>query len=286
MSDELQEIIEKLPALPEVALRVVQIVGTPDYEMSDLVGVIRTDPSLTTRILKLCNSSLFALRAPITTVEGALPFLGARNLTKVVVTSCTRDFFVHAEGGYHCKPGELWRHSVACAIASQLIASEIGSEEVGTAFTAGVLHNVGKVALAVLLHRNAEAMDAASWEAGGLDFLDCERQVTGLDHAQAGSLVTERWPLPSELRRAIVNHHDPEAIADDPPLTATVHLADLLCLQLGIGAGIDGLRYRTATTALSRTGLSGRDLDNLRGRLLVELRRNQELVNLGTPDSR
>jgi HD-like signal output (HDOD) protein len=285
-NERLARVVEQLPTMPEVALRVVQLVGAKDYDVQELVRVIRTDPALTTRLLKLCNSPLFALRSPVTTVEAALPFLGARNLLKVVVASCTRGYFSGGESGYRCRSGEFWRHGVATAIATQLLAEAAGLDDAGGAFTAGILHNIGKVAIAPVLQEEAGRLAELLQREAVTTFLDVEREIVGIDHAAAGALVIERWPLPTDLAHAIVNHHDAERIATDPPLTALVHLADLLCLQLGIGVGIDGLCYPAAEAAMGRLGLDADGLDELRLSLITEVERHEELINMQAPGGR
>ncbi len=278
-TDEILRIIDTMPPLPEVAYRVLQIVNDPEFSPDALVAVVRTDPALTARILKLCNSSIYALPREITNVSDAVAYLGIRNLVKLVVVTCTASYYRNVDAGYFLSPGEIWKHSVACGLACQLLAEKIGFEDSAAAFTAGILHNVGKVALSQILIHETEAI-RETLAGDNKDFLEIERAVVGMDHAKAGAIVTEQWYLPVDLRRSIKNHHDRRQLLVDSELTAMVHIADILTLQLGIGAGIDGLNYPLCSEALMRLQVTEPELDKVRVRLIDEVRQSDDLIKL------
>jgi HD-like signal output (HDOD) protein len=276
---DIASVIERMPPLPDVALQVLAIVKNPEYQMDELVSVVRTDPSLTARILKLCNSSLFSLKFEITTVTEALSFLGTRNILQIVISTCTRSFFKKNSHSSFLNPESIWRHSVACAIGCQILADHLHLYSIGTPFTAGILHNIGKVALAQLLDA-ADIGPLTLPDGTDESYLGYERRLLGFDHAAAAALATKRWPLPSEIRRAITNHHDPAKISTDPELTSIVHVADILCLQAGIGAPCGGLVYEVSTAARDRLRLTDGDLDLAQRRMLQEFARASELSQL------
>ena len=265
-----------MPPLPEVALKVLRIVKDPEYRMEDLVSVVKTDPSLTARILKLCNSSLFSLNFEVTTVAEALSFLGTRSILQIVISTCTRSFFKKTCTGSYLDPQGIWRHSVACALASQTLADQMHMYTIGTPFTAGILHNIGKVALSQMLE-DSTPIEQAEAEPGE-SFLDYERRMCGFDHTRAAELAIKRWTLPKEIRRAITNHHDVEKMLADPELTAIVHTADILCLQSGIGTPVQGLHYEVHPAATERLGLTDKILDQVQRRMLYEFARYEELI--------
>ncbi|MCC6671616.1 MAG: HDOD domain-containing protein [Planctomycetes bacterium] len=275
----IQAIVSHIPPLPAVALKIMQVIADPEFSLDRLVRIVRTDPALTARILKLCNSSLFSLPREVTTVSDAVAYLGTRNVLKLVVVSCAGPYFREVDKGYLCRAGEIWRHSVACAIGCQLLADESGHVEPGSAFTTGILHNLGKIAVGQVLADSPDSLQNALKVQHG-DFLEVERAFAGIDHAAAGSLVADAWSLPAEMRRAIRNHHDPEQILQDGELTAIVHVADILALQLGVGAGADGLEYPLCEEALDRLQLHGRRLATLRIGIMDEFERSADLVRL------
>ena len=280
LHQQIVQVIEKIPPLPDVAIRILQIVYDPDFSTDELVAVVRTDPVLTGKILKLCNSSIFAVGREITRISDAVAYLGTRNLVKLVVVACTAPYYRNVDAGYFLRAGEIWRHSVACALAAQIVAFQAELEDPAAAFTAGILHNIGKVALSCFLIGEQQALRSALSE-GTDDFIAIERRIAGMDHASAGGVVADRWFLPPNFRRAIRNHHSPEHIAQDGDLTAVVHLADVLVLQLGVGGGIDGMNYPICTNALDKLRILPKHLDTLRLRILDELKRSEDLIKLG-----
>ncbi|MHC5064184.1 MAG: HDOD domain-containing protein [Planctomycetota bacterium] len=276
-AQDLFEVIERMPPLPDVAVQVLGIVSDPEYSLDGLVSVVRTDPTLTARILKTCNSSLYSLNREVSSVSEAVSFLGTRNLVKLVVATCTSSYFKHAGSSTYLSPKEIWRHSIACGITCQILAERSGLDEASTAFTAGILHNIGKIAISQFMESyqpNPEALEIM--EDG--DFLAFERSFCSMDHAVAGSLVLDRWLLPTQLRRAIRNHHDENLIPADPELTSIVHIADILCLQEGIGIAHEGLSYEISPLAMQRLGMSEKSLEMTRSRLQKELERSGELI--------
>ncbi|MBK8099287.1 MAG: HDOD domain-containing protein [Planctomycetes bacterium] len=278
--------LRTMPPLPGVAQRVLQIVRDPDYSIDTLVSVVRTDPALTTRILKLCNSSLYGLSQEIASVGDAVAYLGTRNLVKLVLISCTSSYFKRVGVNGYVDPAELWKHTLCCASVCQFLAERSGYEQPATAFTTGILHNVGKVALAQVV--DDVIVDVPALLAGdpGLGYLEIERKVVGLDHANAGGIVTESWSLPTELRRAVRNHHDPALIRGDGDLTALLHVADQMVLGMGIGAPFAGLTWTIDPTALDKLHLTDADLEGARTHVTEELVRSAELLNLDTLDGR
>lgn len=278
--------LRSMPPLPGVAQRVLQIVRDPDYSIDMLVSVVRTDPALTARILKLCNSSLYGLSQEIGSVGDAVAYLGTRNLVKLVLISCTSSYFKRVGSNGYVDPGELWKHTLCCASVCQFLAERSGYEQPATAFTAGILHNVGKVALAQVvedLTMDVPTLLAAEPEIG---YLALERKLVGLDHANAGGIVTESWSLPTELRRAVRNHHDPTAIRGDGDLTALLHVADQVVLGMGIGSPFAGLSWSVDPVALDKLHLTDADLEFARTHVTEELARSADLLNLDAHEGR
>ncbi len=276
-AQDLFEVIERMPPLPDVAVQVLGIVNDPEYSLDGLVSVVRTDPTLTARILKTCNSSLYSLNREVSSVSEAVSFLGTRNLVKLVVATCTSSYFQQSGTSAYLSPKEIWRHSIACGITCQILAERSGLDEAATAFTAGILHNIGKIAISQFMSSFTPSLDALELTEDG-DFLAFERSFCSMDHAVAGSLVLDRWLLPTSLRRAIRNHHDENLIVADPELTSIVHIADILCLQEGIGVFREDLSYEISPLAMQKLGMTETSLEKTRSRLQKELGRSEELI--------
>jgi HD-like signal output (HDOD) protein len=272
--------LRSMPPLPHVAQRVLQIVRAPDYSIDNLVSVVRTDPALTTRILKLCNSSLFGVSREVMTVADAVAYIGTRNLVKLVLVTCTASYFKAARGGGFAAPRELWRHTMACATGCQFLAERCGYEQPATAYTAGILHNVGKVALSQVVDPELLQRIAIETSDPDADWVARERELLGMDHASAGGIVTESWNLPVELRRAVRHHHDPDQMAQASELTCLLHIADHAVLQMGIGVVFRDMNYPIHPRALDQLHLNETDVDATRAHVTGEFERSAELLNL------
>lgn len=280
---QIMRTLRTMPPLPEVASRVLEIVRDPEYSIDALVGIVRTDPGLTTRILKLCNSSLFGLNHTVTTVSDAVAYLGTQNLVKLVLVSCTESYFKDLPANPYADSRQLWRQTLACSTACQALAEHCGHGQPATAFTAGILHNVGRIAIVQVAPGETLELCAAELQRPAADPLEVERQIIGLDHAAASGIVAESWGLPSELRRAARNHHNETHIAADDDLTALLHVADAIVTSLGIGGSPPESPSpsppQPSPAALQKLRLHPRDLEEVGGRLLREMQRIDKLLN-------
>ena len=283
---QIMRTLRSMPPLPDVASRILAIVRNPEYSIDGLVAVVRTDPALTTRILKLCNSSLFGLSQPISSVSDAVAYLGSRNLVKLVLVSCTASYFKNLPPNPYADPGLLWQQTLACSTACQTLAERCGHGQPATAFTAGILHNVGRIAMVQVVDAETLATAASMMLDPLASPLEVERKVIGLDHAAASGIVTESWNLPVELRRAARNHHDLSHVATDDDLTALLHVADELVMSMGIGDPLPERRHAPDPQALQRLGLGTADLEPVRISVAQEVERIGKLLNPEPPVGR
>ncbi|MBM4060996.1 MAG: HDOD domain-containing protein [Planctomycetes bacterium] len=271
----LVEALRAMPPLPLVAQRVLQLVRDPDYSVDDLVALVRTDPALTGRILQLCNSAAYALRSAVSSVGAAVAYIGIRNLVRIALACCTAPHYRKAQNSPYASPGELWRHTFAVALAAQWCAQRCGHDQADAAFTAGVLHNLGKVVL-------SQAYPEVGFAEGppATDHLQMEQRLFGIDHAAAAAVVVDSWGLPRDLRRAVRSHHDPAAVQDESPLPAILQAADVLVLQQGIGNPFPSIPLRVEPAVLGRLHLEEADLAAAAAHVHSELQRSVELLNL------
>jgi putative nucleotidyltransferase with HDIG domain len=275
--DHILASVKRLPPFPQVARRAAEMLNDPHANSRDLVKIIEYDQGITANILKLCNSAYFGIKVPVSSLHQAVSFLGHRNLMSVIFASCSVKYYRSYVPGYDLEKGELWRHSVACAILSQILAQKSGQKDHQVLFTAGLLHDIGKLVLSVFVKdRFEEIIDLVRSQR--CSFLDAEQRVLGLDHAQLGGRIAEEWNFPPAMSRAISLHHNPEMMGGRDSLAATIHLADLGCLLLGIGVGADGLAYRAYQEVMNRFGFRERDLESALSELVVELTKAEELV--------
>ncbi len=280
-TQEILRAVKTVRPLPDVAHRVLRIVQDPDYAIDELVGVVRTDPTLVARVLRLCNSARTGLEQPITSIGDAITYLGSRSLVQLVAVTCSAGMFAGSKGSLWADPTTLWRHSVACAFACQNLATRTGEAVGATAFTLGILHDVGKIALSRTTDESRLlGVLTKSDTDPNLDHIALERLAFGYDHAAIAGLVAEQWHLPAELAEALGSHHVDEIVAGENPLPAILHIADQVSLRAGIGNTFPRAPTLVSPDALARLSLRDSDLDSLSESLSRELTKAAELLNL------
>jgi len=254
--------VDALPALPGVAAQALAVFNNPKATHRDLADIISTDQSLVAGILKLANSAYYGFSRKIATVNDAIVLLGFNTIRSLILASTVKDRFSQPVPGYSLAAGEMWKHSIVCAMTARNIARRVKFASPEEAFVAGLLHDIGKLILNLhvgQLYR--EILEQVS--TGKVTFNMAEQQFLGADHAEVGAKVAEKWNLPSELVDTIGNHHLTGGAGNLSQLTAIVHVADALCLMLGIGLGGDGLLYSLSQEAIHFLGLDQSTIDRL-----------------------
>jgi putative nucleotidyltransferase with HDIG domain len=273
--------LRSFPAMPATATNVLRLLREPDVNASDVELAIKYDPGLTANTLKLANSAYFGYPRSISSVRSAVVRLGWKRVYQLVVASCMSKLMDRPLPGYDLPPGELWRHGLAVSVAAEHLARTLNLKSSEEMFTAALLHDIGKMALGNLVDADFRQIAGAASE--GLSFEAAERQVLGIDHAEIGAQVLERWNLPPELVEVARWHHDPDRASISGCVVDLVHVADVLCLVLGIGAGRDGLGYKPSSEALSRLRIEPSHLEEVGSEILQSVEEMWEILNPGAP---
>ncbi len=257
MERTLKELIagtHELAALPQTTARLLELVEEPDVEASRLLRVIELDPALTANLLKLCNSAYYGRRREAGTVGEALLVLGTRTVVTLAFATSMGKVLRGDLNGYGMAKDDLWRHALAVACGAATIVADEGREELrDRAFTAGLVHDIGKLLLDRILARGME------WEplvAGPPEWLEVERQVAGFDHAEAGAALADHWRFPEALVEAIRAHH--EACPPGAPLdlAAAVRAADAVAAAIGVAGVGRGDAPAPALESLGELGVA------------------------------
>ncbi|MDI6716282.1 MAG: HDOD domain-containing protein [Actinomycetota bacterium] len=254
--------IKDLPPFSAIANRALKLTKDPRSSAIDISRVISYDPAFTARVLRMANSAYYGFARKVTTVSEAIVILGYETLKSVVLALTLQNFYDKEVRGYGLERGDLWKHSVGCALASRLIAGQVKYPSVEEAFVAGLLHDVGKVILNQFVGEEISKIIELSGSEG-LSFAEAEKRVLGFDHQDIGSKVAEKWNFNEKVVEAIRSHHKPDRAKKDPELTAIVHVADFICLSLGLGIGSDGMLYPLKKEALDLLKLDELEIDNL-----------------------
>ncbi len=278
--EEILSLIRQVPPFPKVAQRILAMIENPVVTARQLAEVIQYDQAITANVLKICNASYFGLPRKVASLDEALVLIGHDTLKDIIITSSSARFYKGRVGaGYQLEQGELWRHSVAAAImAKLLVRRHVKEVEGGVAFTTGLLHDIGKRFLSSFVADEfKEIMQQVVRE--GVPFEEAEKQVLGVTHAELGGLILKQWEFPPEMIMAVKQHHNPDALLQDP-LTALIALSNTLVVSMGIGIGADGLATKVQGAGLKRFGITQNDLDLHMADLVEEMDRAEELLHL------
>lgn len=269
----------QLPAFPAVIQKVLQLIEDPQSSARELVDVIQYDQAITANILKVCNSAYFGARRPIHTLREALVRIGFNELLEIILSRSSLQFISKACPGYGLEQGDLWRHSVSCALLSQILAKRIQEEASPILFTAGLLHDIGKVILSDYVQEHFQDIKRNILEEGH-SFCEAEKAVLGINHAELGGIICERWQFPKIIVSVIRYHHTPSAASADQKIVQRIYLCDLVALMTGIGGGADGLYYHADIEIMKNFQLDERDIEQFIVQLDKELQDVEAMLNI------
>ena len=253
-AQEILKRVETLPPMPHMALKLLQAAQDPDTNLAQVAAWIEQDPAMTANLLRACNSPVYGLRTQVTSVRQATSLLGLRKVVQIALTVLSGPYLIPPQTGYHLETGDLWRNSVTSALAAELVAERSRYREPSTAYTAGLLQDIGKIVLADFVGDALPRIRALT-EQEGLSWEAAEERVVGLPHPEVGARLLERWSFPATLVEAVRFHHTPSRATADPELARIAHLADALTITLGMGLGADGLAYALDEEALKDLGV-------------------------------
>lgn len=270
IEEKIRAMVAALPTLPTVTYQLLKVVNDPDSDADEISKVIKYDPALTANILRAANSAYLGFSKPVSTLADATTRLGTKWIVQLALSSMVHSNIQKPVRGYGLEGLELWQHSAAVAIMSDALCVQVNVANNGTIYTAGLVHDVGKLVLEQLVGDRLEEIERAVAE-DNMSFEQAERHVIGLDHTEAGALILGHWNLPEVIIEAVRWHHDPDAIENPGPAVDIVHIADSLCMMQGIGLGRDGLQYRMCDSSVERLGLNATHIEKATSTLLETL---------------
>ena len=253
--------VEAFPSLPGATTKLISLLDDSNAAVVEIEEILRMDPGLTANVLKLSNSAYFGFPSKIGSVHKAIVLLGVKRLMQIVMTSCVNSLMSKPVPGYDLPPGEMWRHSIAVSVAAEGLIAELNTPDADEIFTAALLHDVGKLVMGEFMKNDMNKIDKIVSQ--HVSFEEAEHIVFGIDHAQIGAKILENWGLPVEIVSAVRWHHDPDAADKSSTLIDIVHVANVLCLMIGIGVGREGLQYRPSPVVTQRLGINPVNLEKV-----------------------
>ncbi|RMF05731.1 MAG: HDOD domain-containing protein [Chloroflexi bacterium] len=255
--------VDDLKALPTTIVRALQLLDEPGVSVNEIVSVLSVDQAITARLLKLANSAYYGTRYRASTLHEAVMRLGFKRTKNLLFALSYSTLLSRRVAGYNLGRGELWRHSVAVALTAQRLSERVAYAAPDEAYVAGLLHDIGKLMLDQYFTMDWDAL-LASVRSHNQTLIEAEESWWGMNHAQVGAELARKWDLPAVLVDAIEFHHTPQQADQNQKLAAIVNLANIICLELGIGLADPELLTDSKEEALQILSLSVEDVEELR----------------------
>ncbi|MDR1445352.1 MAG: HDOD domain-containing protein [Treponema sp.] len=207
--EKLGDYIKNMPSLPTTVSKVLEICNNPQTSPADLNHVISLDPVLVARVLKLINSAYYSMGQQVTSLVRAIIMLGINTVKNLALSTAVMSNLSSRKTVQGINMEAFWRHSLCVGVTSKYLAKHrnVDSRQIEEYFTAGLLHDIGKIPLNALLARNyLSTVGAADRERIPLN--RAEERNLGIDHCGAGALVVKAWRLEGAVGEAIMFHHN------------------------------------------------------------------------------
>lgn len=272
--------IHDLPTLPEVIRKILEAVQDESSSASDLTSILEADHTISARILRLANSAFYGQVKEVGSIRRAVVVLGFDAVRHLALATSVFDT-LSKRRQFSIDPEDFWMHSLGAAKASQLLCDgHCQVESPSICFTAGLLHDIGKYLLALVLKDDYKAVVEAAEKSERM-LLDVEMEILGFGHSEAGAWIAKKWKFPELIIEAIRNVHDATAYeGPNREEVALVALADAVSLRAGFGRAGD---WGPPPATFALTGLLGipeSTVDDLVEQLSAEKKETREFFNL------
>jgi HD-like signal output (HDOD) protein len=232
--DSRLELCPPLPSLGSINKALLGLLFAEQRYSAQISEIIRRDPSLTSRLLRLVNSVYYGLTTPVSSIEEAVFYLGVRQIRQLTMVTPIIEDFQRLSNQCSFPWREFWQHCIGTAILTREVVSAVQAPPDESDYIAGLVHDVGKIVMAwtfpdhfAEIHRQATP--------GTRDLTEIETEILGIDHSELGALYLERHHLPDLMIKAARFHHHPDEADGHEFIVASVHIADLLMRNARIG---------------------------------------------------
>lgn len=263
-------------------MRLLMLLDAPDADLDEVIAIVGRDAVLSAKLLAVCNSAGYGLAHPVASLDQAVLYVGFGEMHRLVMALSLGGTMAGALPGYDMVAGELWRHSLVTALLSPRVLARAGlpAAEGPIAYTAALVHDIGKTVIGQLPDPEAYAAIRRLVDERGHSLLEAEHAVLGCDHAEIGARLLQQWRLPEIIVEAVAAHHDPRP-ETGRLLASVVHVADALAHQCGASPGLDSFAVVHHESAISALQLTASDLEALSLEAVdcLEKARQQENLN-------
>lgn len=259
---QVEKAIRQVRPVPQIALKIFRLLSRDDFDFSEVADLVRRDQVISAKILQIANSPIYNPTTTIESIDRAVLTMGQLGVLQLVASASMERFFPPNERGYSLTKGGLYYHAVGTAIISAKLAELTGLVKPGVAYTAGLVHDIGKVVLDQkvassqplfyrrMLHENRSLLEA-------------EEEIIGLSHTEAGRMAAVIWSLPPNLTEVIHYHHTPELSQLQPELAHLVYLANLIMSRFRVSCELERIGTGRLEKRMAKIGLTPEDLPSL-----------------------
>lgn len=260
--------IGDIATLPEVTIKIIELVEDPKSTARDLHEIIKNDPALSVKVLKVVNSAFYGLPGQVASVDRAIILLGLSAVKNIAIAASIARLFKGKRISDQFSAADLWRHSLAVAVLARhlgkLSPHPVMQDEL---FVAGLIHDIGTlVERQTFPDQFSDVIDQCV--AGAGTFIECERDTIGADHQAFGLGLTTKWKFPRHLCAAVGYHHTPEAVSDEVKnMARLIHVADVMACQERVGFYLTAQNEELSGEILETLGIDDEQIDQLRAEL-------------------
>lgn len=275
--------ISHIATLPEVTLKIIELVEDPGSTAQDLHNVISYDPALCSRLLKVVNSAFYGLPGQIGSINRAIVLLGLNAVKNIAIAASLAKLFRGGELTPQFSARDLWKHSTATAAASKMLADKLKLGLPDEAFLGGLIHDIGvMVEMQADRHKLVEVIDGLGVGKDGVpakSMIDVEEKIFGANHQQFGAALCDKWKFPRSFHCVTGHHHAPlELPAGSRTLPCIVYIADRLSASLNAGFRLDLTSIEIEHGVLEELRLTQPQLDEIAQHLPAQLDEVDQLL--------
>ena len=271
--------IKELPTLPAVLTEIQDLAQDPNTTAETFGQTISLDLSITSKVLRMANSAFFGVRRKVTSIRDAITLLGFETVRNVALVTASFELLKGEPGTQAFDRLGFWLHSIGCGAIAKVLCGHLRIER-SDYFTAGIMHDMGKVVLDAFFSEHFAGVVKVVKEEQ-IPIREAEKKVLGVTHAEIGRYVARRWKLPPELVEAIAFHHEPDKAEEDPQLVSLAHLSDIMARRLRVGSGGDPSVPEIHEFARETLGVTDEMLEEYVDEMNREIRVAQEMLPLG-----
>jgi len=257
LKSDILQAVDNLPPMPQIMHRAREIMEDPASSLKDLSKLIETDQALAIKVLRIANSAYYHQIKKVTSIQDAVVVLGIRGLGELITIACASSLLGSSLKGYDLPAKSLWRHSIGVAFGSKVIAKKRYPALANDAFSAGLIHDAGKLILDKYIYERKEVFREFMSD-GQQTFLSAEKEVLGFEHAEIAAKVCEKWNFPKSISVAIRYHHHPSKLRGNK-MAYIVNVSDQITTWTGMD--IDGITLEISDNSMEILGIQVNEIE-------------------------